>query len=226
MTAVARAAVVACGRELERRGLVVGAAGNLGVRVDGGLLVTPTGMALGALEPADLVLLEPDGTCPPGQRRPTSEWRIHVDVLAARTDVGAVVHTHSPEATAAACLRAPLPAVHYAVARVGGPVVPCASYATYGTVELSAAVLAALGAGRACLMANHGLLTVGPDLGTALDLAIEIEWLAGVVRRARAHGVPVHVLPDVEIELVTARLETYGQPPEPDATPTSEGAGC
>ena len=211
--AVARAAIVACGRELERRGLNVGAAGNVGVRVDGGLLVTPTGMALGDLDPADLVQLTPDGTCPPGQRRPTSEWRIHVDVLAARPDVSAVVHTHSPEATAAACLRAPLPAVHYVVARVGGPTVPCASYATYGTVELSAAVLKALGDGHACLMANHGMLAVGTDLTTAVALAIEVEWLAGVVRRARAHGLPVHVLPDAEIECVRDRLKTYGQPP-------------
>jgi L-fuculose-phosphate aldolase len=210
---VARAAVVACGRELERRGLNVGAAGNVGVRVEDGLLVTPTGMALGALGPADLVRLRPDGTCLQGQRRPTSEWRIHVDVLAARPDVSAVVHTHSPEATAAACLRVPLPAVHYAVARVGGPVVPCASYATYGTVELSAAVLESLGNGHACLMANHGLLTVGTDLSAALALAIEVEWLAGVVRRARAQGLPVHVLPDAEIECVKERLKTYGQPP-------------
>jgi L-fuculose-phosphate aldolase len=210
--AAARIALVAGARELERLGLNHGTNGNVGLRVADGLLVTPTGIPPAALRPVDVVHLEPDGTPTRGQRTPTSEWRIHVDVLASRPDAGAVVHTHSPEATAVACLRRPLPAVHYAVARAGGSTVPCAAYATYGTAELSANVLAALGSGGACLMANHGMLTVGRDLPSALSLAVEIEWLARVVRLTQAHAGEVHILPDDEIACVVERLRTYGQP--------------
>jgi L-fuculose-phosphate aldolase len=209
----ARVAIVACARELERLGLNHGTTGNIGMRIADGVLVTPTGILPHALEPADIVRLGPDGIPDPGQRAPTSEWRIHVDVLAARPDVGAVVHTHSPEATAAACVRQPLPAVHYVVARSGGAVVPCAAYATYGTPELSASVLAALGpAGHACLMANHGMLALGGNLAAATTLAVEIEWLARVARLTRAHAAEAHVLPDDEIERVMDKLRTYGQP--------------
>jgi L-fuculose-phosphate aldolase len=210
--AAARTAVVEAARELERLGLNQGTAGNVGVRVPAGVLVTPTGMAPARLRPDDVVLLDAAGTPAPGQRRPTSEWRIHVDVMAARSDVHAVVHTHSPEATAAACLGQPLPAAHYVVARTGGPAVPCAPYATYGTPELSANVVGALGAGGACLMANHGLLAVGPDLDAAVALALDVEWLARVVRLARSHGQPLRVLPDDEIARVAERFGTYGQP--------------
>jgi L-fuculose-phosphate aldolase len=210
--AAERVAVVTCTRELERLGLNHGTNGNVGVRVDDGLLVTPTGIPPSALHPEDIVRLAPDGTPARGQRTPTTEWRIHVDVLAARPDTAAVVHTHSPEATAVACLRQPLRAVHYAVARAGRATVPCAAYATYGTAELSANVLDALGAGGACLMANHGMLAVGRDLVAALSLAVEIEWLARVVRLTQAHAGQVHVLPDDEIARVIERLRVYGQP--------------
>jgi len=103
--------------------------------------------------------------------------------------------------------------VHYSVARVGAAVVPCARYATFGTPELSANVLAALGKGRAALMANHGVVALGADLDTAMDLALEVEWLAQVRRLAVTCGEPVHVLPDDEIARVAERFASYGQPP-------------
>src|SRR5215211_3650134 len=133
-----RQTIVDAMRTLHHQGLNHGTAGNIGVRVDAGVLVTPSGIAPDQLVAGDIVLLDNDGTPKPGQPEPTSEWRIHVDVLAARPDASAVVHTHSPEATAAACLRTPLPAVHYTVARAGAAAVPCAEYATFGTAELSA----------------------------------------------------------------------------------------
>ena len=142
---------------------------------------------------------------------PTSEWRLHVAVLKARPDVAAVVHTHSPEATAAACTGRPLPAVHYVVARTGGSSVPVAPYATYGSEELAVNVIGALGDGMACLMANHGLLTVGSTLGAAVALAADVEWLAGVWRRASMLGGAV-VLSDDEIARVADQFRSYGQP--------------
>ena len=207
-----RAAVVDAARRLEALGLNQGTAGNVGLRIDDGLLVTPTGLPPAALDDDDVVALDADGSVRAGQRRrPTSEWRLHAAVLAARPDVAAVVHTHSPEATAVSCLRRSLPAVHYVVAWTGRPAVPCADYATYGSAELAANVVAALGEGGACLMANHGLVTVGPSLDRAVALAVDVEWLARVHRLAVAQGEPV-VLSDDEIARVAERFRAYGQP--------------
>jgi L-fuculose-phosphate aldolase len=215
--AVGRAAVVHAARRLEALGLNQGTAGNIGLRIEDGVLVTPSGLPPAALTADDVVALDADGGVRAGERRvPTSEWRLHAAVLAARPDVAAVVHTHSPEATAVACLRRGLPAVHYVVAWTGQPVVPCAPYATYGSAELAGNVVDALGAGGACLMANHGLLTVAATLDRAVALAADVEWLAHVHRLASAQGEPV-VLSDGEIARVADRLRAYGQPPEADA---------
>jgi L-fuculose-phosphate aldolase len=204
--------VVSAVRRLAASGLNVGTAGNVGVRVDGGLLVTPSGVPAEELVEDDVVALDMDGVPDPGQLVPTSEWRLHVAVLNARPDIAAVVHTHSPEATAAACTGRPLPAVHYVVARTGASLVPLAPYATYGSEELAANVVTSLGDGMACLMANHGLVTVGSTLDAAVALAADVEWLAGVWRRASMLGDPV-VLPDDEIARVAEQFKTYGQPP-------------
>jgi L-fuculose-phosphate aldolase len=216
--AAGRAAVVDAARRLEALGLNQGTAGNVGLRIGGGLLVTPTGLPPAAFGVDDVVALDAAGAVRIGERRsPTSEWQLHAAVLAARPDVGAVVHTHSPEATAVACLRRSLPAVHYVIAWTGKPAVPCADYATYGSAELAANVVAALGDGGACLMANHGLLTVAATLDRAVALAADVEWLARVHRLAVAQGEPV-VLPDDEIARVADRFRAYGQPdPSPDA---------
>jgi L-fuculose-phosphate aldolase len=207
----ARRAVVGAAQRLEELGLNQGTSGNVGLRIEGGLLVTPSGLAPGGMEPEHVVAMDRAGIVRAGQLRPTSEWRLHVGVLAARPDVAGVVHTHSPELTAVACLRRPLPAIHYVVARSGGPVVPCAPYATYGSAELAANVVATLGAGSACLMANHGVVTVAATLDAALALAADLEWLAGVHRRAVALGDPV-VLSDDEVARVGELFESYGQP--------------
>jgi L-fuculose-phosphate aldolase len=209
----ARRALVDAARRLDAAGLNHNSSGNLGVRLDDGLLVTPTAIPAGVLQPDDCVALDADGTPVRGERRaPTSEWRLHVEVLRRRPDVEAVVHTHSPEATAAATLGRPVPAVHYVVARFGATALPCAPYATYGTAELAAHVADTLGeSGTACLMANHGAVTVARDLTAAVALALDVEWLCGVHRRAVQLGEPV-VLPDDEVERVARLFRTYGQP--------------
>ncbi|HEY8092294.1 MAG TPA: class II aldolase/adducin family protein [Acidimicrobiales bacterium] len=209
--AAGRQALVDASRRLDALGLNQGRAGNVGLRIGGGALVTPSGIPPAALEPGHIVAVDPEGVPAAGQLVPTSEWRLHAAVLAARPDVGAVVHTHSPELTAMACLGRPLPAIHYVIARAGGSEVPCAQYATYGSAELAANVVATLGAGWACLMANHGALAVGATLDAAVALAADLEWLAGVHRRAVSMGIPV-VLSDDEIARVAVLFETYGQP--------------
>jgi L-fuculose-phosphate aldolase len=212
--AAARRSLVQAVRWLDERGLNVNASGNVSVRLGDGLLVTPSGIPAGELTEADGVVVDLDGRPRDAHGRiPTSEWRLHTEVLRRRPEVGAIVHTHSPEATAAATLRAPVPAVHYVVARFGGPVLPCAPYATYGSAELAGHVAATLGAaGMACLMANHGAVALGRDLASACTLALDVEWFCGVHRRARQLGAPV-VLDDAEVARVATLFRTYGQPP-------------
>ncbi|MGD9704838.1 MAG: class II aldolase/adducin family protein [Acidimicrobiia bacterium] len=209
-----RGDIVRVAAELERRGLNHNSAGNVSARLGADMLVTPSGIPAGAMQPADIVHLALDGTPWPDPlgRRPSSEWRLHAAIYAGRSDVSAIVHTHSIEATAAACVGRPIPAVHYVVARAGDVEIPCAPYATYGSVELAANVVGALGRrGRACLMANHGMVAVGESLDDALTLAHDVEWLASVRRRAHQLGVPVVLDPD-EIARVAEQLRDYGQP--------------
>lgn len=152
---------------------------NASLRWGDGLLISPTGTAYAQLRPEHIVYLDADGNCPAGQLLPSSEWRIHCDILRAFPACEAVVHVHSTHATALACLGQEIPPFHYMVAMAGGARIPCADYATFGTPELSANVLRALDGGlRACLMANHGQVAAGESLADALALAEEVENMA------------------------------------------------
>jgi L-fuculose-phosphate aldolase len=209
---LARTLLVKTAYQLDVEGLNYGATGNLSVRIEEGILVTPTGIPSRALNPMDCVVLRADGTPrDPEKRLPTSEWRLHL-ALYRRPGVGAVVHTHSLEATAAAAIGRPVPAVHYVVAAFGGVVLPVSPYATYGTQELADSVASTLGDRyRACLMANHGAVAVGATLAAAASRARDVEWLCGMWRRARELGEPV-IVDDAELDRVRERLKTYGQP--------------
>jgi L-fuculose-phosphate aldolase len=206
----ARREVLQAVRWLAERRLVTGTSGNVSCRLGDGFMVTPTGLPCDALTPADLVQVDPAGGTR-GNRLPSSEWRLHRDVYRTRPDVGAVVHTHSPFATALACLRRPVPAFHYMVAKTGGPRLRCARYATYGTEALSRNALAALAGRRACLLANHGVVALGADLTAARLLAEEIELLALQYLAARAAGSPA-ILPAAEMTRVARKFAGYGQP--------------
>ncbi len=210
-----RQAVLAVARRTVALGLTHGTSGNVSARVAGGFLITPTGIAYEALSPQDIVLCDPSGTPQPGERHPSSEWRIHRDLYAARPDAFGVVHTHSPYATAISCLRRDLPAVHYMVAVAGGPDIRCAEYATFGTAELSAHALRALEGRLACLLANHGVVAVGPDLARALRVAEEVERAAQLYWLTLAAGAPV-ILDDTEMQRVRERFRTYGRQPGPE----------
>jgi L-fuculose-phosphate aldolase len=210
----ARAALVAAAQRLDAAGLNVNASGNLSVRVARGALVTASGIAPSEMTLDDGVVVSLDGErLDPATRVPTSEWRLHTELYRHRPEVGAIVHTHSPEATAAATLATPIAAVHYVVARFGGTRLSCAPYATYGSAELATNVVATLASnGMACLMANHGAIALGPDLDSAVALALDVEWFCGVHRRARQLGEPT-VLADDEVDRVAEQFDSYGQPP-------------
>jgi len=201
-----REALLAAVRRVGQAGLNHGATGNLSIRAGAGMLITPTGVPWDRLAAADLVELSPDGVVI-GGGEPSSEWRLHAAIYHHRPDAGAVVHAHSPFATTFACLREPIPAVHYMMAVTGGNQVRCGAYAPFGTEALAQATLAALGASRACLLANHGVVTVGGTLDEAVMVAEEVEAVAEYCWRARAIGRPV-VLGQEEM---TEALGRYGR---------------
>ncbi len=205
-----RARVLAVARDLAPTGLSKGTSGNVSERVDGGFVITPSGLAYDALEPADLVLVGLDGAVADGENEPSSEWRIHRDVYLARPEAGGVVHAHPPFSTTLACLGRDLPAVHYMIAVAGGDSVRCADYATFGTPRLSELTIAALAGRSACLMKNHGMIAFGQDARHALSVAREIEGVAEIYVRGLPLGAPV-VLDAEEMARVVAKFETYGK---------------
>jgi len=217
-----RAELVAACRELTRRGLTYGTSGNISIRCDArGFFISPSGADYETLEPEDIAWLDFGGRwC--GRRRPSSEWRFHRDILAVRTDVGAIVHTHSRYATALACTGRGIPAFHYMVAVTGATEVRCAPYRTFGTQELSDAALGALGQSKACLLANHGVIALGADVREALKLAGEVENLAAQYCAAVALG-DVRILDESEMLRVVEKFRTYGKSDAIDAGLTFSG---
>ena len=211
LLADARSAIVNSCQELSRSGLVVGTAGNVSVRVDDLVAVTPSGLRYAELTPELVGVHRLDGAAVEGPLAPTSELPLHLAIYAARPEVGAIVHTHSPAATALSTLVEEIPSVHYYVAMFGGPVA-VAPYATYGTEELARNVVDALRDRTGCLMGNHGAVTVGPDLVSAHDKCVYLEWLCDVYLRASSAGSP-RLLPAAEIDAVGAKMAGYGQRP-------------
>ena len=207
--------VLGC-RELTRRGLTYGKSGNISVRRDAhGFFVSPTGLSYELLAPDDIPLVDLDGRWF-GRRRPSSEWRFHRDILKARGEVGAIVHTHSPKATALACTGRAIPAFHYMVAVAGGVDIRCAPYRTFGSQELSDVALEALSGRRACLLGNHGVIALGQNLDEALSLAGEVEDLAAKYCAALALG-QIRLLDDDEMNRVIEKFRTYGKQTAADA---------
>ena len=205
-----REAVIAAARSLHEYQLGVGTAGNVSARIKQGYLITPTGMDYEALTPAQIVSMDLRGNRAEGDLKPSSEWRFHQDIYAGRTDVDAIVHTHSPCATALACTRQDLPAFHYMVAGAGGSSIRCAEYATYGTQQLSDNALTALAGRQACLLANHGVIALGKDVESALKMAQLVEELAKQYLFSRMAGTPV-LLDEAEMNVNLDKFRDYGK---------------
>jgi L-fuculose-phosphate aldolase len=205
-----RAEIIATARAMNERGLNRGKSGNVSARLPSGFLVTPSRLAYESMHPDDIVTMTRDGV-PSGIRAPSSEWRFHRDIYAARADAQAIVHAHSPFATTLACLGRGIPAFHYMVAIAGGSDIRCAPYATFGTQALSDLALQALEGRKACLLGNHGMIALAATLADALALAVEVEALAEQYWRALQIGAP-NLLSDTEMSVVLDKFRTYGQP--------------
>ena len=192
-------------------GLNQGTSGNISVRHGDRMLITPTSIPYDAMTP-DMIAAMPisgDYGAYEGPQKPSSEWRFHLDIMQARPEAGAIVHTHATYCTVLAIARKSIPAAHYMVAVFGGSSVRCAGYARYGTKELSLLALEALRDRSACLMANHGMIAFGSSLEQAMWRAVELETLARQYYLSLAIGGPV-LLDDAQIAETAAGIAGYG----------------
>jgi len=208
MTTALRQQLIETAQAMNASGLNQGTAGNLSVRCDEGMLITPSGMDYAGLNDDDIIWMDYAGNCR-GSRKPSSEWRFHAAIYVNRAEAQAILHAHPVNCAALACLGKGIPAFHYMVAIAGGKDIRCADYATFGTAELSDHVVKAMEDRKACLMAHHGLTCFSKDLPGALALAIEIEQLAAVYNRILAMG-EAKILDDAEMARVLEKFSSYG----------------
>ena len=204
-----RERIIAACRQLEQTGLNRGTSGNVSCREGNHLLITPSGVPVPSLHPEGIVAMDFSGQVI-GGGKPSSEWHFHLDLLKSRPELNAIVHTHSPNATALACLREDLPPFHYMIAVAGGASIRCAPYALFGTETLSAYAIEAMKDRKACLLANHGLIAAGRDLEEAMAIAVEVESLCEQYLIARQSGKPV-LLSSGEMQAVIERFGSYGR---------------
>jgi L-fuculose-phosphate aldolase len=212
--AVIRAEMVHESRRLADLGLNPGTSGNISHRLGAKMLITPSAVPPHAMTPEMICAmpLEGDPANWEGPKKPSSEWRFHRDVLAARPDVEAIVHTHAMHCTALAMTRRDIPAAHYMIALFGGPSIRCAPYARFGSQQLSDVAVEALTDRQACLLANHGMIVVGPTLSRAMFLAAELETLAHQYCLTLQIG-GGHILSDAQIAETAEAMASrgYGQ---------------
>ena len=201
-------------RRMNSSGINQGTAGNLSARIDGGFLITPTSLPYERMGPEDIVEMDFDGTYA-GKHRPSSEWRFHRDILKNRRDIDVVLHCHSVYATTLAVHHKNIPSFHYMTGVAGGTDIRCSPYATFGTQQLSDNALEALEDRLACLLGQHGQISLGKNLEHALWLAIEVETLSRLYVQALTIGDPP-ILSDEEMGRVIQQMRqmSYGQAPD------------
>lgn len=206
-----REEIVEYGKKLVTSGLTKGTGGNLSIfdREKGLIAISPTGIDYFDIKLEDVVVLSIDGERVEGDKAPSSEFEMHRIFYRKRTDMDALIHTHTMYATTIACLNWELPPVHYMIA-LAGHNVRCAKYATFGTMELAENAFEAMKDRRAVLLANHGLLAGAKDLANAFNITEEIEYCAELYYRTRCIGQPV-ILPEDEMTLMMEKFKTYGQ---------------
>jgi len=203
-----RQSIIDACRSMNALDINQGTSGNISLRHNTGLLITPTSVPYETMQPEEIVFMDLDGSFDPAQR-PSSEWRFHLDILKARPEVNAVVHAHPPYSTILAIMGLEIPPIHYMIAVAGGDTIRCAPYATFGTQELSEHAVRALEGRLACLLEHHGMMAVGPSLAKAMWLAVEVETLARQYHGCLQIGTP-RLLSKAEIKKVLGRIAGYG----------------
>jgi L-fuculose-phosphate aldolase len=193
---------------LDRLGLIFLAAGNISVRFNSGMLISPAGASAETITPEMFVKVELDGSCR-SAGKPSSEWAMHAAIYKAWPTAQAVVHTHSDHCVAMAATGASLPSFHYMVASFGGTDVPCIPYVTFGSPELGHAAAQCLTSRNACLLGNHGMICHASTLDRAVGAAMRLEVLCRQYIAARQAG-NVQLLSDHDMRVALKRYETYG----------------
>lgn len=204
-----RQKMVVTAQQLVTLSLNRGTSGNIAVRHGESFLVTPSGIPAEEMAPDGMVAMNFSGATL-GAGKPSSEWRFHRDILAARVEINAVIHTHSRYATSLACLNREIPPFHYMIAIAGGDTIRCAPYALFGSQELSELALQALENRKACLLGNHGMIALGNDLTDALAVAVEVESLCEQYWSALQVGKP-NILSDSQMREVLEKFKDYGR---------------
>jgi L-fuculose-phosphate aldolase len=205
-----RSALLKVSQRLSDLSLNKGTSGNVSVRHEDGFLITPSGMDVSDMTPNSMVKMNFDGSFEIN-KKPSSEWRFHLDIHKSREDVNAVVHVHSMFATTLACLHQNIPSFHYMIAVAGGDSIRCAPYALFGTQTLSEFALKALEGRKACLLANHGMIALGRDLDDALRVAVEVENLCEQYWRILQINPTPPTLTEAEMKEVFAQFKGYGK---------------
>ena len=188
--------------------------GNISLRAKeddkDGYLITPSGKKYETLKPEDIVFmgLNDEIEKKDSGNNPSSEWRFHRDIYLNKNEAQAIVHAHSPHATAVSSHGKSIPPFHYMIALAGGEDIKCADYATFGTEELSKNVIKALEDRSACLMSNHGQVAFGKNLEQAFELAQEIENICHQYTIALKLGEP-KILSFEEMKKVLEKAKNY-----------------
>lgn len=206
-----RTELVRVAQALDRAGYCRSKSGNVSVRWRDGLLITPAGLPYANMRPEDVVEIDLSGSPRGGALDPSSEWPLHSGIYKARPEAEAIVHTHSPMATALSCARIGIPPFHYMVAICGGPGIRCSQYATFGTQQLADNAVEALWDRKAALLANHGVVAIGTTLKGVRVIAAEVENLATQYLALLQAGIEPTSLGEAELRRIAEKFEGYGE---------------
>ena len=186
--------------------------GNISVRTTqngkDGFYITPSGIKYQTLKEGDIVFVSSNGEYNKEGLQPSSEWKFHKDIYLKKSEAKAIVHAHSPHATAVSAHNKDIPAFHYMIALAGGDNIKCAKYGTFGTQELSDNIIAALENRKACLMSNHGQVAYGDNLNSAFELAEEVENICHQYINAIKLGKP-KILSSSEMDVILEKVKNY-----------------
>jgi L-fuculose-phosphate aldolase len=211
-----RQSLLTAALDAEAQRLNIGTTGNISARLNGGMLITPSGIPPKMLKPELIVAMDLDGAWS-GDIKPSTEWALHAAIYKSRPEVSAVMHAHPDHCVALSCARENLPAFHYMVAGFGGDDVRCSKYASFGSPELAKFAVEALENRTACLLANHGMVAVGTSVAEAFSRTVKLETMVRQFMLCRSFSAPVLLTVNEMTEVEQRYRGGYGRQAAPVA---------